>query len=344
MDFSALPPELALHVARHMDMTTTFNFMLTNKTNHHLICSYEHSICKAKTSYSSTVASDRKILSSSHVYRDVLLPNTFAWVKEHELREQRIAEIIQSGYIDISSPPGLKPLTVTQQERFIDLLCRSLRHCDAMADIAANVPHALPEYDYTLVSSGFWTQSTHMTPEQRNRSPFSNIPARKAQIKYLKSLPVEELAALYVTITAAATGHVNDRPDIQGDPSFAERVTVFEECILRHGTWFFWAQVSQGAKRRRPSHDDMAANDDNGTQQATGTRNKRRNLTLREMTGYMMIAGFQELIDWETGADDIPKGLRMSLLDAAESRFDDDRPAVYYLYKSAREFVYDGKS
>jgi hypothetical protein len=342
MDLSVFPSELVLQVVKHMDMATLPMFMITNKTNYSLVRSYERSICKAKLAGSTALATDRNILSSSEVYRDVCSPETFPWVCELELRERRITDIIHSGYIDVTSPPGLQPLTTIQQRRFIALVERSMRHCDAIADVAANTPDALPEYDYTLVSAGFWGQAARLPTSMRTRNPFTNTPARSAQIEYLKSLSVEDLAALYVTITAASNGHVQDRPDIQADPSLAERITVFEECILRHGTWFLWAQVSAQAKKKKWMNTFSEAEDDD-----TQTERKLacRNLTLREMTGYMLIAGMSELVEWETGAADIPPGLRMSLLEVAESRFEDDegRPPVYHLYKLIRKLVFEGK-
>ncbi|ETS86418.1 hypothetical protein PFICI_00246 [Pestalotiopsis fici W106-1] len=342
MDLSLLPAELVLNLVKHMDMATLLSFMITNKSNHSLVRSYEHSICKAKVEGISALTTKRNFLSSSDVYREVCAPDTFPWVCELELRERRIADIISSGYIDITSPPGLQPLTTVQQKRFIALLERSLRHCDAIADVAASMPDALPEYDYTLVSSGFWGHMARLPASMRTRNPFTNTPARSAQIEYIKSLPVEDLAALYVTITAAGAGHVQDRPDVQADPSFSERLTVFEECVLRHGTWFFWAQVSAQAKRKKWTNTtSIAVDDDPQVERKLASRN----LTLREMTGYMLIAGMSELIEWETGAEDVPPGLRMSLLDAAEDRFEDDegRPPVYHLYKLVRKLVFEGK-
>ena len=61
-------------------------------------------------------------------------------------------------------------------------------------------------------------------------------------------------------------------------------MVVFEECVLRHGTWFAWSYV----------HGDGE---------------------LKEMTGHMMAAGRKELKRWETSAaeEDLPDGLRMTL-------------------------------
>lgn len=328
MDISTLPSELIIHLAEQLDVASLIQLMLTNKRLRKLILLYERSICKSKLSRLAFLSRDGQrnkhshfnVLSSASVEREAYQSLSFPGILELELRERRIEEILGSGYIDLASPPGLQPLTPVQQLRFVNILRRSLHHCDAIADVAANVVDLeLPDYDYTNVSSGVWNLVSGLDLEVRHRDPFANVEARSAQIAYLGALPVEDLAGIYLTIMAVSSGHIRDRPALQGDPNFAERITVFEECTLRHGTWFLWAQVIEGSKH-----------------------NGKNDLTLREMTGHMLLAGFAELIGWETGDELLPPGLRMSLFVAAK-RFveeEEDRPVVFKLYDVLRKLIF----
>ncbi|KAK9776903.1 putative F-box domain-containing protein [Seiridium cardinale] len=323
MDMSRLPRELIINVAEQMDIATLVTFTSTNKAIRELVQSYEGSICQARIR-DFPLQPTGNVLSSSDVERHIRKPLTFPSIYELELRQRRIHEILQSGFIDLSSPPGLDPLTPAQQGRYAYMLQRSLCHCDAIADIAANSSQTT-DYNYALISGGYWSLASGVPMNVRHRDPFMNIKARSAQIEYLKALPVEELASLYMTITAVASGHARDRPAISVDPAFAERITVFEECTLRHGTWFLWAQAAGEAKQQ---------------QQRLDTQKGRVDLELRAMTGHMLLAGFSELISWETGLEHLPAGLRMSVLDAAKNHFEQDRPAVFYLYKVARKMIF----
>lgn len=318
MDISTLPPELIVSLAEHLDAISLARLTCTNKRIRCLIQAYEHSICMTKFCDLAVFQdgdrriTDGHVLTSASIKRKACKTLTVPGIHELELRKHRFDEIVNGGFVDLATPPGMGPLTPVQQRRFIHILRRALYHCDAVADVAANIGAPLPDYDYTHVSGGIWSLASGLGLETQDHDPFANIHARTAQIRYLESLSVEDLAGLYVSIMAFSSGHIRDRPALQADPNFAERITVFEECTLRHGTWFLWAQAFESKAM------------------------------LRETTGHMLLAGFAELIGWETGDEHVAPGLRMSLLEAAKCHFVkiDEHPVVYHLYQVVRKQVF----
>ncbi|KAI0125981.1 hypothetical protein BJ170DRAFT_633330 [Xylariales sp. AK1849] len=328
MAIAKLPAELVVELAEHMDIVTMTNFRATNKVCRvqfvrsreltasksvtFIVKSYERSICKSRTK-KFVLPPIGNVLSSYGPERRILTAVTFHSVLELELREARIDSILQSGFIDTAGPPGLDPLTPRKQERFVELLMKALYHCDRIADIAANIPKAgIPGEYYDLVSLGIWDHSASLPGQLRSFDPFANSRARTPQIEYLKALSLEDLSAIYIMISVAGAGWVRAKNYVTEDPNVWERLTVFEECILRHGSWFLWGQVTKG------------------TSSST---------TLREMTGHMLAAGLTELMDWETGKADVLPGLRMSLLEAVEGKIETEEHVINEIYKLVMKIV-----
>lgn len=256
---------------------------------HKLLKSYETSICQYRISRFALPPTGC-VLSSGGVVRHTLKYETFEAIAEIERRESRIHHILYSSFVNMARPPFLEPLEGIHQENFADMIRRSLRHCDAMADLAANVPGAaITEQQYQTMATG---GSNTRVSRDEIAALFLNFKVRPAQIEYIKQLPADDLAGLYLTVMALSAGFVQANDWVRWDPNYPEQVTVFEECILRHGTWFLWTQVAHG--------EDVRA------QAAVVNR--------------MLRAGFAELIDWETGKADMEPGLRMSLLGAAMTK------------------------
>ena len=198
--------------------------------------------------------------------RRILAANTFEAILELDLRQERICDALRRDFLQTGSPPLLGPLTARQQDRLVELMRVSLCHCDHIADIAA---------------AGSQDDSS---------SSDACAQARTAQIKYIGSLCTKELAALFYTVDTAGFGFVRARKYEAEDPLVWEKITVFEECLLRHGSWFLWAHIQGG----QANH---------ATQ--------------------LISAGMKELTDWETGRDGMLPGLRMSLVDAYRHRLED---------------------
>ncbi|KAK8056258.1 hypothetical protein PG993_001485 [Apiospora rasikravindrae] len=154
--------------------------------------------------------------------------------------------------------------------------------------IAANTFGAILELDVRqerindALRRDFWNTGT------RNLGPPAKT--RTAQIDYMGSLSTEELAALFYMVDMAGFGFVRACKYEAEDPLVWEKITVFEECLLRHGSWFLWAHLQGG----KASH-----------------------------AAQLIEAGLKELTDWETGKEGMLPGLRMSLVDAYRTRLED---------------------
>lgn len=196
----------------------------------------------------------------------ILAANTFDAILELDLRQEQIRDALGRDFLSTGSPPLLGPLTARQQERLVELMRASLCHCDHIADIAAG--------------------------GSQDGSPDACSQTRRAQIEYMGSLSTNALAALFYTVDMAGFGFVRARKYEAEDPLVWEKITVFEECLLRHGSWFLWAHIQGG--QGQASH---------ATQ--------------------LISAGMDELTDWETGKDGMLPGLRMSLVDAYRHRLED---------------------
>ncbi|CAJ2512783.1 Uu.00g009020.m01.CDS01 [Anthostomella pinea] len=305
-----LPNELILDMVEHMDVRTLKAFMATNKELCGFIKDHEHSISKARAAIF-PLPPLGNVLSSATPERNVLLQNTFSLLHELEIRELRIDYLIQKHpeFFNLASPPGLPPLTMEQQGRLGPLIKRALLQCDAMADIAANAPcKPIGEEYYSLITSGVWSVSP-LPRGLRNMDPFTNVHARPGQVAYIDSLPLADVAVLLFLINMLGFGFSQAKKFDGSDPTINERITVFEECVLRHGSWFVWAHVSDRA-------------------------------TMREMAGHMLRAGLTELTEWETGAEGVLQGLKMTLVERFRqlARAPGDR-VVLKMLKVVKELV-----
>ncbi|KAI8630406.1 hypothetical protein F5Y19DRAFT_45964 [Xylariaceae sp. FL1651] len=280
-----MPSDILLNIVEHMDTATCARFMATNKGLASFIKSYEHSIAQTQVA-KFALPPPGNILSSSLDERVVCIKNTFSIVGELELRHHRIEYLLNKcpNIIALSSPPWLPPLTENQQVRLVCILRRALHQCDAVADIAANEPCTpMPLKSYDLIQFGVWALSPH-NEELRELDPFTNVNARPAQIEYIRSLPLEDIAGIFLLISILGYSLTQNRGNMESDPEIYERRTLFEECVLRHGTWFIWARAIDRSE-------------------------------MREMAGHMISAGMVELVEWEAGNQNILPGLKMTLMD-----------------------------
>lgn len=257
---------------------------------------FQQSVCRRRASKLAPNISKRAVLSSNRVQRKLIRANTYGFIRELELRHARIEYMIQrSGFVDLSAPPGLRPLTCGQQLwHLAPLLRRALGHCDDIADIGARTgcPH-------------------HST--------------RCRQVTYIRSLDLEAVSCLlYLLIVLSvgyiqgASGHGGARVRIPpNNPIEWEIVTVFEEGVLRHGSWYLWAHV---------------------TGVAGGPLDKLKN--------DKMMAGLEELTAWETGKNRVLPGLKMTVLERfrrlaeAEGNLQGHQGTTMHMFEIIRRLVH----
>lgn len=252
-----------------------------------LIKTYEHSISKARLALF-TLPPLGSVLSSSATERCIVSNDTFPMVRELELRAERIDQIIARcpNTFSISSPPWLPCLTVPQQTRLIAVIKRALCQCDRIADIAANEPSSPTplalDYDFEPGMFQHPAASTFLPiGDLSTFNPLAKPIARPKQIEYIRSLPLEDIAGIFLTTNILGIGMMCCcRCDA---PAIYERRTVIEECVLRHGTWFVWSRLLGGAK-------------------------------WKDLANSIILAGWAELRGWESGAVSGPPGLKMTLM------------------------------
>ncbi|KAK7989180.1 hypothetical protein PG989_009495 [Apiospora arundinis] len=280
-----LPPEMILAMVEQMDMATMMQFMQTTKacsphspppwrTVRSILQDYETSICKPRTAARPGLPPPMEyMLSSRGPDRRVLVSGSFHGVLEMDLRQERIGRALRGDFLNTNDPPLLGPLTPRQRDRLLRLMSGSLCHCDHIADIAANIQGGGPS-------------------------------ARAAQIQYLGALSTDELAALFFAVDMAGFAFVRARKYEAEDPLVWEKITVFEECLLRHGSWFLWAHMQGGQE----SH-----------------------------ASQLIETGMKELTEWETGKAGMEPGLRMSMVEVYRSRRKEADDDAVDLESSLRE-------
>lgn len=206
-------------------------------------------------------------------------------VGELERRDDRINRILQhSSFVNVAHPPGLTQLNNAQQELLRSLLKRSMWLCDHIADVAMNKPGTtVREETYAPLKTRFYEKGNQIMG-YRLMNPINNPLARPFQREYIQSLPLEDIAIMYYLVNTLSANFLRERTEwIESDPVIQERATVFEESVLRHGSWYLWAQFS----------------DDHQWQ------------SLAAKIGEL---GLMELADYETGAEGSEPSLKQGLI------------------------------
>lgn len=252
-----------------------------------LIKTYEHSISRGRAAFF-MLPPQGNVLSSSATERCIVLKNTFSMVRELERRDKRINRLIAwcPKAFCIHSPPWLPCLTVPQQARLVAVIKRALYQCDRIADIAANEPGSLVplERDQGTVPEMFQHPDASTFPDDGDLftlNPLAKPIVRPKQIEYIRSLPLEDTAGIFLTINGLGIGLMCSCTC--NSPQRYERMTVIEECVLRHGTWFVWSRLLGSAK-------------------------------WNDLANSIIHMGWAEMKGWESGAISGPPGLKMSLM------------------------------
>ncbi|KAI0152132.1 hypothetical protein F4776DRAFT_13905 [Hypoxylon sp. NC0597] len=235
---------LLLEVVERMDVKSTLKLMETSKSMYKLIRDYQFSISMAQVA-SFTMRPVGNVLSSEVFLRRCIQHGTFEMALEMERREARINDILSnSGYINFVTPLQLGPLNVTQQERLYDLLKEAMRHCDRIADIAANEPCQPIDRQWYMQFKKRRFEVFNMPLGFRLKDPITNYEARPAQFEYINNLSAVDIVMISYLLVAMSDGFYLECKDwVDSDPVFYERQTVFRECVLRHGTWYTWSHT-----------------------------------------------------------------------------------------------------
>ncbi|KAI1073667.1 hypothetical protein F5B20DRAFT_498326 [Whalleya microplaca] len=270
-----LPAEILLDVVEQMDIDTIRSLLQANKGIGSLIKRYEKSISKARAAQF-VLPPTGNVLSSSAEDRWIIEGNTFSMISELEMRNDRYEDLLQQhDWINISSPPGMAPLTAEQEEQLSHLLKRAMAHCDRIADIAANPPcYPFPVKSWGALKTARLITST----EYSDNDPYSNDRARPVQIEYIRSLSLHDVTMLFC-LTNLFGWEFGMQQAATGPPLDLELTVCFEECVLRHGSWFLGAQL-------RKSQDFL---------------------------DLILETALYDMDEWESGLSEVP-GLRMTMV------------------------------
>ncbi|KAI6084398.1 hypothetical protein F4821DRAFT_242757 [Hypoxylon rubiginosum] len=255
----AIQAEILLEIVLHMDIKSMLQLKRVNKAFAQLISNYERSISVGHITRFPLPPSGN-VLSSDQVNRRAIGFGTFEMVRELERRDDRINWVYRMIAVDtMSFPPEVGLTNDTQSQRFYLLVTRSIWQCDQIADLTAN------RQDSGLLE-------------------LNNPLSRPCQIDYIRRLPLEDIAMMYYLIDYLSTMFSYGHPDwSESDPELIERITVFEESVLRHGSWFLWAYFNEDRTWKRSA-------------------SKILNL------------GMKELEEWEQGAEGTQPGLKQNVM------------------------------
>lgn len=297
-DFGTMPNEIILRIVEHMDTGTRVAFMASKKSLYTLINAHQHSISKNRLATFTLVPSGNVLSSSFSDERHILRNNTFATLHELELRDGRINSLLEalSEMYTKASRPYIPVFSVQDQASLDAILKKALYQCDQIADIAANGSNPpVPQNYYYSILDGIYELpiAFESTSEEVSRlNPLTRPIARRRQIEYIRALPVQDLASLFLMINMFGFGLM--RSSKHPSPARFVRKTATEESILRHGTWFLWSRILGDPA-------DM------------------------EVAGYIAAAGRAEIRIWESGgAPHMPQGLRMCLSSRLREILGDD--------------------
>ncbi|KAI1658358.1 hypothetical protein F4813DRAFT_388633 [Daldinia decipiens] len=241
--------DLILEIAQNLDAKSLFKLCETSRENNMLLKTYQRSLSQLRLA-EFPVPPPGDVLSSELYLRRPIKHGSFQMLLELENRRSRVKEILTaSPHFNIGSPPGLGELTNPQQERLCAFLYRAFAQCDYIADIAANVPCGTPEAQWYGHQFMKWWGGRELEQGFREKDPYTNYPARPAQKEYIRNLSKQDCIMIYYLINMMGSCFVKSREDwILSDPVFDERITVFEECVLRHGSWYAWAHFMGGSE------------------------------------------------------------------------------------------------
>lgn len=212
-----------------------------------MIGAHERSISKNRLATFVLAPLDNVLSSSESDERCILRTNTFSTLHEFERRNDRVNSILGAlSDLFIKNPlpytPDIVQFLNLGQASIETKLKRALWHCDRIADITASgsYPPIPQQYYWSILDGIFELPATFdgTSDELSRLNPLTRPFARRSQIEYIRSLPLEDACALFALINLFGYALMRDWSS-QG----LVRKLIVEENILRHGTWFLWSRV-----------------------------------------------------------------------------------------------------
>ncbi|KAI5925424.1 hypothetical protein F4810DRAFT_708810 [Camillea tinctor] len=304
-DLDIFPAEIKLSIVKSMDLRSIRNFMLTCTKHRDLVLENQTSLCvdmarRYIVPPAGPIFDSVAVKTNGFWTRGIIQPGAFKFIAELELRDRRIDRITSyfPNLVYLVTLSGFGHTTKEIRSRMIPLVRRTLWHCDAISDIAARVLPVPRDVDTSgMDERERWAHEALCNDMEavHNEDPYRFLAARHLQIGYVQALADLDLAMLllvsavlgsnYARVHEAAHhlgAHVGQRAK--------ERITVFEETALRHGSWFLWDEMCGDAEMRRHAK-------------------------------HMIEMGCRELVEFEDGNPFAPSGLKMTLMKECRARF-----------------------
>lgn len=266
MELAMAIPAILLCVTEQADLKTIVALMCTSKTNHQLITSYEHSICKEKYRQLDLQPIGGFLLSTGDENRYVVPGHTFRAVAELNQREARIDHLLNCDFV-IPTDPSELSLTPEQHARLRAGLKRAMSITDYLADLAATLAAADPNiiipsttitplpfpstlsfpsaYPDIAINPSTMPPYAAMIPTSNLVATVLEVPSfrrfRGAQLAHLDTLSTTDLALLKTFSDfagSAYTRHMGSK--LLSDDRWPERKLAFSECALRRGSRVLW--------------------------------------------------------------------------------------------------------
>ncbi|TDZ53524.1 hypothetical protein CTRI78_v006925 [Colletotrichum trifolii] len=259
---SLLPEHLLLLVAEHAGFAEIQALRATSKTNRKILDDYEHSVTKVNAARYPCPACNH-ILASDTREREVLPKDTFDVIREFEIRQHNIEELVHGAYLAFWEEYDLQnaskaatirsnlELALWQCSAIGDLETHSMRYRDGIVPRRDPCVKSLIHQDIILRDApppDGWHLALQEVHETHRRD------VRLRQIAYIRRLPAQELAGIVVLAHLASQGYMRQRsPSGNMRPEVIEMGVCMAENTIRHGAFFLHAKLN----RNRNDYDEV---------------------------------------------------------------------------------------
>ncbi|KAK4460795.1 hypothetical protein QBC42DRAFT_331507 [Cladorrhinum samala] len=230
-------PDITLRIADHADSETIRVLQRVSKPMYSLLTTYQQSTVKSRIQQliSEPVFYPPlgSVISSRGPERHLLKPYSLAVVGELELRNKRIDSLLNPhARFPLQPPPPLiqamsqiptfVSLSHDKQSALLELYKTACRLADQISDMAVTIE--LAEL----------SRETPTDPDVLEKR------IHRARLNYIKTLNPLQLALLGSLASLCGMAYAREHTMMNSDPSFIERMTAYEETVLRQGSMALW--------------------------------------------------------------------------------------------------------
>ncbi|GKT40158.1 uncharacterized protein ColSpa_00339 [Colletotrichum spaethianum] len=250
---SLLPAHLLLLVAEHADFAGIQALRATCKDNRTVLDRYERAVTRLNAARY-PCAPCNHILASDTREREVLPKDTFETIRELEIRQRNIEEIVSGPYLAFWEEYDLQDASKADTIRAN--LKRALWQCSTIADLETHSiryrDDVVPRRDpcvKSLINQDIMLRDApppdgwHLALKEVHESNRQDV--RFRQIAHVRDLPAQELAGIVVLAHLTSQGYMRYRAPRSGvsRPDVVEMGVCMAENTIRHGVFFLHSKV-----------------------------------------------------------------------------------------------------